>query len=120
MRPSAKTLWPMGFALFILALLDVLLTSIGILFFQGQERNPLIVELANWVSWGSDNERIVLTVWLSKMTAIAVVLIAVHMAVKSKPARDDRVMFWGLLTSLIVYAGVIASWGWYFLLIASS
>jgi len=120
MRPSPKTLWRMGLALCVLALLDVLLTSIGILFFHAQERNPLIVGLANWVRWGSDNERIVLTVWLLKMTTIAAVLIAIHLAVKSKPARDDRIMFCGLLISLIVYVGVTASWGWYFLRIASS
>ena len=118
-RPSARTLWRMGFALFVLALLDVLLTSIGILWFEGQEGNPLIVKLANWVGEEADNERVVLTVWLLKMTTIAVVLIAVHMAVKSKPARDDRVMFCGLIISLIVYVGVVGSWGWYFLFIVN-
>ena len=60
----------MGFALFVLALLDVLLTSIGILWFEGQEGNPLIVKLANWVGEEADNERVVLTVWLLKMTTI--------------------------------------------------
>ena len=109
----------MGFALFVLALLDVLLTSIGILWFEGQEGNPLIVKLANWVGEDADNERVVLTVWLLKMTTMAVVLIAVHMAVKSKPARDDRVMFCGLIICLMVYVGVVGSWGWYFLFIVN-
>jgi len=114
------TLWRMGLTLLALSILDVILTSIGVLFLQGQERNPLIVELADWIRWGTQNDRIVLTVWLSKMTAIAVVLLAVHMAVKSKSARDDLLMFCGLLVSLLVYVGVLASWVWYFFLVLGS
>ena len=114
--PSVVTLQRMGLTLFALALLDVLLTSIGVLFVQGEERNTLIVRLAEWLSWGTEDQSIVLAVWLSKMTAMAIVLSALHFAIESKPRRDDRIMFWGLLVSLVVYVGVIASWVWYFVL----
>lgn len=119
-RPSAKTLWRLALTLLALALLDVLLTAVGLFFFYGKEGNPLIVALAQWIPYGSENKRIVTAVWLSKMTIIAGVLLAVHSTVKSKPARDDWLMFYGLTISLLVYIGVVASWVWYFVLIATS
>ncbi len=97
-----------------LALLDVLLTSIGVLYFEANEANLLLVELSRWLPWGADNQKIVLAVWLSKMTVIAIVLLVVHAVVKSEPARDDKAMFCGLLVSLVVYVGVIASWALWF------
>lgn len=118
-RPSAKTLWQLALTLLVLALLDVLLTSVGLFFFYGKEGNPLIITLAQWIPYGSDNKRVVTAVWLLKMPVIAGVLLAVHAAVKSKPARDDWLMFYGLAISLIVYTGVIASWVWYFALITT-
>ena len=113
-RPSKQILWRMAVALFALALLDVLLTTIGVVYFQAEEGNALLVELAELLPGETPSRRVVLAVWLSKMSVVAGVLLAVHAAEKSEPARDDKLMFGGLLLGLIIYTGVVASWFCYF------
>ena len=119
-RPSKKTLFVLTSILLTLAALDVVLTSVGILFFHGEEGNPLIVAMAECLPWGSEDDKVVTTVWLMKIVLIALMLLAVHQVVKSKPVRDDIVMFFGLLISVLVYVGVVASWGYYFYLVGIS
>lgn len=117
-RPQPTTLWRLTWLLVAFALTDVALTSVGVLFFGGEEGNPLIVALADLIAVGDFDERVVLAVWISKLSVMLGVLLAAHVAVKSRPARDDWVIFLGLIISLVVYVGVIGSWIWFFALAA--
>ncbi len=114
-RPHPKMLWKLAIALLILAVMDIVLTTIGILFFHGKEGNPLIVALAELMPGTSPNVKIVHTVWLSKITIMTMILLLVRIVVKTKPERDDKIMFCGLSCNVFIYVFVIASWVWYFI-----
>ncbi len=114
--PKHNTLWHMAVTLLILTIADIVMTTIGIVFFDGREGNPLIVRLAALLPGTSPDIQVVHIVWLLKITVMGALLLAVRAAVKSKPVRDDMIMFAGLSCALTVYFFVIGSWIWYFLI----
>ena len=117
-RPSQKILWILTIALIVLAAADVVLTTVGILFFNGEEGNPLLVWLAHLIPFVDDpGTQVVLTVWVSKITVLLGIIVAVHFAAESDPLRDDILMIMGLVSCILIYIGVVGSWIW---LIAST
>ena len=117
-RPEPKTLRRLFAALLILAVFDVVLTSIGVLYFTGEEGNLLIVALARCIPWESPDKNVVLAVWLSKIVVMAGALKMMRAAVRSVPERDDKMMFIGLILCMVVCLVVIASWAYFFVLVA--
>ena len=114
-RPQSKTLWCLAITLFTLSVTDIALTTIGIIYFNGNEGNPLIVALAELLPGSSYDVKVVHMVWMLKITVMSLLLLAVRAVVKSRPERDDKLMFYGLACSLTIYVFVVTSWAWFFI-----